>query len=187
MIVSGSSYYSCEVFDNSKEANEIRKEFKHKHILFRPLEAHENLEKDEPVNIQHCLCHSQYGNESYRRNITYQRAYLFNKTDTTKQIHLKLFSYYKDHLKVEDYEEEIIKVPAADQRWRIHIVTNSKFDACYFCGQTGCENCVLPFSDEITLADLLAKIKPGRTEHKFELEIYWRKGDTEVEKAFEKV
>ena len=45
----------------------------------------------------------------------------------------------------------------------------------------------MPFSDQITLESLLAKIKPGRTEHKFELEIYWRKGDAEVEKAFEKI
>lgn len=62
MIVTGSSYYSCEVVENNKEANEIRKEYKHKHLLFRPLTAQENPEKDEYVNIQHCLCHSQYGN-----------------------------------------------------------------------------------------------------------------------------
>lgn len=84
MLVCGSSYYSCEVFDNNREANEVRHEYKHKHIIFRQLEAVETPGDDEPINIQHCLCHSQYGNESYRRNITYQRVYLFNKSLTTK-------------------------------------------------------------------------------------------------------
>lgn len=98
-----------------------------------------------------------------------------------------MFALFKDYLKVENYEEEIINVAPANQRWRIYIVSNSRFDACFFCGQTGCENCNLPFSDDITLGDLMAKIKPGRTEHKFELEIYWRKGENEVEKAFEKI
>ena len=111
---------------------------------------------------------------------------MFNKSLTTKEIHLRLYSFYKDLLKVKNYEEEIINVPSGDQRWRVLIVTNSRFDACYFCGKTGCENCNLPYSDDITLGDLMAKIKPGRTEHKFELEIYWRKDADEVEKAFEK-
>ena len=134
------------------------------------------------------MCHSQHGNESDRRNIAFQKVYLFNKSLSTKQLHLMLFSYYRSLLNgVTNYEEEVIQAPAADQRWRVLMVTNSRFDACSFCGKNRCENCLLPFDDQITLGDLLAKIKPGRYEYKFELEIYWRKDADVVSKVLEKV
>lgn len=112
---------------------------------------------------------------------------MFDKSKTLKDIHLTLFSYYKSLLTdVNDYEQDIINVPAADQKWRILIVSNGKHEVCFFCGQMSCENCPLPFDDKVTLGDLLGKVKPGRYLYKLGFEIYWRKNTDAVEKAFEK-
>ena len=44
-----------------------------------------------------------YGNTSYRRQIISGRLYFFGEDLTNKQVHYKLYSYYKQYYEVANY------------------------------------------------------------------------------------
>lgn len=46
---------------------------------------------------------------------------------------------FGQHLdKVGDYQKDIIECEAADQKWRILLVTKSSYDMCEYCKKIGC-------------------------------------------------
>lgn len=76
------------------DANDVRRDYKHKTIVFRQKDAEEDLVTGVPVNVLQTLCNSLYGNENYRRNIIKPRIFIFDPNTTGKQIHERFFKYW---------------------------------------------------------------------------------------------
>lgn len=62
LMVVGSSHYSSDIIDPTTSADFQRKEYKHKSIIIRPMEADEDAADSIRVNVTQTLCHSQFGN-----------------------------------------------------------------------------------------------------------------------------
>lgn len=98
--------------------------------------------------------------------MTRQRSYLFPRVLTGKEIHLRLFGFFKKLLDIEDYENQVINVPAEDQKWRLILANRSSYDICPYCDKTGCYGCPLPFDDSVTVEQLWEKSKKAKYETK---------------------
>jgi hypothetical protein len=66
----GIQYQDSKILDPNMLANEARKEYKHRTIIFRPIEPEESPTTDLPVVIMQTYCNSIYGNENYRKSLT---------------------------------------------------------------------------------------------------------------------
>lgn len=187
MLAMGVSFYETKVLPEDMLANEARKEYKHRSILFRPLEAEEQPKTDIPATVTQSYCNSIYGNENYRKNLTKSRVYLFKPETTAKQVHERLYAMFGELLTgVNDYKADIIDAPPADQKWRILLVTKSMYELCQYCGKLSCENCELPYTDDITVKDLADKCDLFKEKHRLEFEIYYRKNAGEIERTYER-
>jgi len=120
----------------------------------------------------------------YRVEVIYPRMIFINKDWTTKETHFQIFKYFLPMLnKVEqlsninypyhsserelyDYffsgdQEEVENLKLYKQTnlcFQIRIKNISLEGKCIFCGKTSCYNCLLPYSEEITINDILKKI-----------------------------
>jgi hypothetical protein len=128
-----------------------------------------------------------YNNESYRRDLTKLRIYFFSPTATAKDIHHRLYNYFGSLLtNVEEYKKDIIDEEPSFQKWRLLLVTKSTRYTCQFCGKLGCENCELPYSDTLTVKDLMDKCELFQERHQLQIEIYYRKNGEQVERIYER-
>ena len=128
-----------------------------------------------------------YSSYYTKRPFTFVRPMHFLKTDTTNQIHLKIFKYFRfffeELIETAENKEEFNSLNdleayakifgKTDERpYEVLLSTNSRsYLSCYFCGEYRCENCKLSEKDDETLEDLLGKIKSK--EFTFEMEVYW--------------
>ena len=161
---------------NAEEKNELNNnELKQEEIL--------------EINVSIVKKNFYYGSFS-KRAFTFMRPFFFKNNSTTKDMHLKIFNFfrvffeefYKDKIdnicKLNDFElylkifenkkeEDFEKKP-----YSVLLVTDSKgFDAsCSFCGNNRCENCNLPFSKKEKLINLMLKLEKKSD---FEIEVLW--------------
>ena len=128
-----------------------------------------------------------YSSYYTKRPFTFVRPLHFLRTDTTNEIHFKIFKYFrfffeelienvedkKEFLNLTDLEAFAKLFGKPDERpYEILISTNARsYLSCYFCGEYRCDNCKLSEKDDEILDDLLKKIKSK--EFNFELEVYW--------------
>jgi hypothetical protein len=84
--------------------------------------------------LANVVCHSYYGNESYRKNITPYCIYFLNKDMNLQEIHHKLYSYYESLYPVTNYQEEVIDVEEKEQPFRFLAIPASRYSKCDFCG-----------------------------------------------------
>jgi hypothetical protein len=64
------------------------------------------------------------------------------------------------------------------------LVTYSSYETCLSCGKLGCENCELPYSDTLTIKELVDKCELFKQKHRLQIEIYYRKNAEEVERTY---
>lgn len=139
------------------------------------------------MTITQSYCNSIYGNENYRKNLTKSRVYLFKPSTTAKQVHQRLYEMFGELMTgITDYEQDIINEKPADQKWRILLVTKSMYELCQYCDKLSCENCPLPFSDDVTVKELQDKCDKFKEKHHLEFEIYYRKNAEDIERSYER-
>lgn len=190
---------SCTKVHPSTATNEVRKKRKMGSLFAIEMEP-EMLKYDdnEIVEVPITFNKNEHYYSSYynKRPFTFIRPFHFLKTDTTNQIHLRIFRYFRFY-----FEEVLAKGDASDKEERLKsleefnslndleafakyfgkpderpydilLSTNARsYLSCYFCGEYRCENCKLSESDTETLNDLLNKIKSK--DFLFEMEVYW--------------
>ena len=78
------SYSTCEIIDPTDSAEHVREEHKYRHLYVRKLLEGEDPKHDIPISLGNVICHSYYGNESYRKNVTPYRMYFLKKSLTLK-------------------------------------------------------------------------------------------------------
>lgn len=144
-----------------------------------------------------------YSSYYTKRPFTFVRPMHFLRTDTTNDIHLKIFKYFRfffeellenieekeEFNKLNDLEAYAKLFGKPDERpYDILLSTNARsYMSCFFCGEYRCENCKLSEKDDETLDDLLKKIKTK--EFTFEMEVYWpniSNANIEIGKRFNK-
>jgi len=147
---------------------------------------------------------------------TYSRMLFLDKSFTAIQIYHEIFEYVKTFIKIhyntlvsKNAADTFREIPYSElfgklfpikhdlddgiseemlgNYFTLKIVNNSKTGECKFCNKTDCKNCMLEYSDKITLQNLLDKIddpnskianktlyEPFKTREKiFELELVW--------------
>jgi hypothetical protein len=67
------------------------------------------------------------------------------------------YKYWGFMLGVENYEKDVLNAEKEEQKWRVLLVTKSSYEFCQFCEKISCYNCPLPYTDDLTVKDLLAK------------------------------
>lgn len=94
------SYATCEIIDEDRFANEVRSEYKYRTIFVRELEDDQQPRSADTVRfcLGHTICHSYYKDQSYRKSISQFRLYFVNGSMKLKELHHKIFNYYKDLL-----------------------------------------------------------------------------------------
>lgn len=106
------------------------------------------------------------------------RLYFFSKSLTYKQVHYRIYSYYKQFYEIASYENEVVNAELKDQPFRILCMPATYYTPCDFCGKKSCEGCWLKFSDD--------KFMPEHpVEKKIEIELYWRKNAKEIQEKME--
>lgn len=129
----------------------------------------------------------QYSSYFSKRAITFVRPLYFLRSDTTNDMHLRIFRYFRfffeelienpedkeEFLKLNDLEAYAKLFGKPDERPYIALLqTNARsYLSCFFCGEYRCDNCKLSEKDDETLDDLLKKIKSK--DLCFEMEVYW--------------
>ena len=98
------SYSVGEPISPTETVAYVEDEHKYRHIYVRKQLPEENPAHDIPIILANVICHSHYGNETYRKNITPYRLYYLPRSATLKEVHHRLYSYYKDLYPVENYE-----------------------------------------------------------------------------------
>lgn len=169
------SYGNCEVIHSTDLVEKVMLRYKGSNIYLRELMAHEDPQKDVKVILQNTICESEFG-EKYRINIIPRRIYFFSNDTTTKQLHYRLYSYYKQHYEVGNYEQDIINVSAQEQPLRIMGLPSSYSDICKSCCQKNCQGCIFRF-DDTKLGQFL--------QDKVELEIFWRMNAREIKERMQ--
>lgn len=190
---------SCTKVHHSTLTNEVRKKRKMGNLFAIEMDP-SILSSDESNIVEVPITFDK--NEHYyssfytKRPFTFIRPFHFLKTDTTNEIHLKIFKYFRFYfeelLKCADETDKEEKTKSLDELlslndleayakifgkpderpYEVLITTNARsYMSCYFCGEFRCENCKLSESDTETLDDLLQKIKTK--DFSFELEVYW--------------
>ena len=108
---------------------------------------------------------------SKKEEIIFPRIITLNKEDSCKDIHKKVFYYFKAlflNLKFEeafdslntDNENDTFEYHSKCKypyRLRIVNIMQSVNKECLICGKRNCSNCLLPYSDTIKLKDILEK------------------------------
>jgi hypothetical protein len=127
-------------------------------------------------------------NTSVRRRIVFPRITYVNKNMTTKGVHLQVFKFFlpmldkyerkqnPDYTKCDTLEEkfnyffkdydtnpdydtvEYQKQHGFPYRIRMKNINTFYFDNCYFCGRQRCDDCMLPFDDNLTINEIIEKI-----------------------------
>jgi ubiquitin C-terminal hydrolase len=129
----------------------------------------------------------KYDDNSYnngRTRIIFPRILYINKQWTTKQIHLYIFRYFskilrdKESLDEENWPDdrlfekffdgidtdnendtyEFQKKHGWPYRLRLRNFFSARYGECYFCERGNCKDCLLPYDNSITLADVIAKM-----------------------------
>jgi len=175
---------------NSTSTNELSKKGKMGNLFAVEMDP-ELLKENEADIVEVPITFNKrehyYSSYYTKRPFTFVRPMHFLKTDTTNQIHLKIFKYFRFFFEelietAEDKEEfnslndleAFAKLfgKTDDRPYEVLLSTNSRsYLSCYFCGEYRCENCKLSEKDDETLEDLLNKIKSK--EFTFEMEVYW--------------
>ena len=185
-----SNYHSKEIIADEDKmlTNELRKKKRFKN-LFAFEDAQEDRDADPEDRIDVSIhptkkAATYYGSELHKP-VSFIRSIILRKSYNLRQVYFKTFKYYRflfdenwpedegkeDWLKLSDEEAfDKIWVNAEEKPFFMHIVTNfSMSQKCFFCGESRCDNCKLPYDDSIKLSDILDKIKDP--DYTFELEI----------------
>lgn len=128
-----------------------------------------------------------YSSYYTKRPITFVRPMHFLRTDSTNDMHFRIFKYFRfffeelfqnpedkeEFLKLNDLEAYAKLFGKPDERpYEVLLQTNARsYLSCYYCGEYRCDNCKLSEKDDETLDDILKKIKSK--DFGFELEVYW--------------
>ena len=88
---------------------------------------------------------------------------------TCKEVHEKLYSFYREVYPVDDYEKEIVEIEHKEQPMRVLLIPASRFSNCDYCGKKSCDGCQLPFEEK-----KFGEVIP-ENDQKVEIELYWRK------------
>ncbi len=122
--------------------------------------------------------------ENGRVRIIFPRILFLNKTSTTRQIHFYIFKYYANLIRIhhnidisewpddklwlkffENYDTDPLNDSYEYQkknlwpyRLRVVNVSENKYSPCFFCGRKECQDCLLPFDENLTLGDFISKI-----------------------------
>lgn len=183
---------TCTKIDDKSLTNDVKK----KHKIYNLFAVQRNKEllthpEEEIYDIPITMCKKESNYSSYysKRQFSFIHPLSFLLSDTTNQIHLRIFHYFRflfeeyfpvdkveekeEFMKLNDIEAYAQLFGKPDERpYEVLISTNSRgYYACYFCGESKCENCKLSDKDDETLKDLLSKIK--NKDFTFELEIYF--------------
>lgn len=190
---------SCTKVHHSTLTNEVRKKRKMGNLFAIEMDP-SLLSSDESKIVEVPLTfvrNEHYYSSFYtKKPFTFIRPFHFLKTDTTNEIHFKIFKYFRFYfeelLKCADETDKEEKTKSLDELlslndleafakifgkpderpYNVLITTNARsYMSCFFCGEYRCENCKLSESDTETLDDLLQKIKSK--DFSFELEVYW--------------
>ncbi len=123
-------------------------------------------------------------NDTGRTRIIFPRILYLDKTMTTRQTHFYVFKYFASliriHHKLDENEwpddklwmkffdnydadlendsREYQKKNLWPYRLRIVNLNDTKNSTCYFCERTNCQDCLLPYSENIKLSDVTSKI-----------------------------
>lgn len=184
-----STYHSKELVTDEEKTltNELRKKKKFKTLFALEFSDEDlNADPEDRINVDiHTTkkAKSYYGSDIHKP-LTFVRIVSLRKSYTLKQVYLKIFSDYRfvfdaswpeaekeEWLKLSD-EEAFHKIweEAENKPFNVHFIKNyTSSYTCYFCEQKKCDNCIMPYDENITLSDILAKIKDP--DYKFELEI----------------
>ena len=98
------------MIDPTRKLSEVRSEYKYRTIYCRDLEDEESPKDSIKITLGNTVCHTYYKDESYRKSLTPYRMYYFSPDLTLKELHHKLYSYYKCIYEIKDYEAEVINV-----------------------------------------------------------------------------
>ena len=104
-------------------------------------------------------------------NIIFPRNIFLNKKLTCKEIHYKIFEYFKTICPQETFNKNFNNLDTNNEndnydfqiknqypyRLRIKNIMKNKDKPCVICNKIDCHNCLLPFSDKITLQNLIDK------------------------------
>lgn len=156
-------------------------------ISVRKLRPEEDVENGIKVQI-HFTSPSTYGfSSTERRTFGHYTALFLSPTATCRQIHQYLFKIYGKATEIENYEQEIAenKEPK-DMKWRVLLVNPAYYSyECPYCKGKNCKNCLLPYNDELTLANLTDKVRSYRANENVELEIYFQKNSDKAQKVLD--
>lgn len=85
--------------------------------------------KDTKIFLVNKVKQSTYSYYS-RKSISSARIYFFNKDQTYKQVHHKLYSYYKKFYELSSYENEVIKANPKDKPFKILCIPETRYHGC---------------------------------------------------------
>jgi len=173
------TYHTKEKITNedTTTTNEIRKKKRFKNLFAFEL-PQEDLQADPNDRFDVDIHPAKKGNSYYssdsHKHVSFIRTVSLRKSYTIRQIYIKMFKYFRflfdENWPEEDRENWLalsdeeafdkIWTDAENKPFMLHYVTNSSMsDACEFCDERRCTNCVVNYDDTTTLADILAKIK----------------------------
>lgn len=186
-----STYHSKDNVNIADEdklmANDLRKKKKFKNLFAfeipqEDLDADPNERYDVDVHPMKKV-KSYYGSDIHKPQSFIRTIHLL-KSYTLKQIYIKVFKYFRflfdDNFPKEDKEKwlALSDEEAFNKIWEepeekpffIHFSTSySMSDECFFCGERRCRNCMMKCDENVTLRDLLARIKDA--DYNLELEV----------------
>ena len=79
--------------------------------------------------------------------MTQYRVHFAPPDITLKELHHKIFAEYRILTDVQDYETEIINEEFKEQKIRFLAIPTTRYSACEYCGQKGCDGCQIPYDD----------------------------------------
>lgn len=153
---------------------------------FAPEDLNANPEDRIDVDYQTSKKVLNYFGRPTRKKFTHIRTVCLRKNYTIRDVYFKVFQQYRllwDEAQKDEHKEEWRKLSdeevfkkvwedAEEKPFIIHLFTNARiFHECFFCGEKRCENCELKYDENMTVADLLAKIKDP--DFKLEFEVYF--------------